>query len=256
MRLSVVVITLNEEANLRRCLESVAFADEIVVVDAGSEDRTCDIAREFTDKVFERSMRGFGAQKQFAVEQASGDWILSLDADEWLSDTLRQSIQQMLSRPESEQHDAYQLYRLNYFYGRPIRHCGWYAPILRLFRRGRGRFNDKLVHEEIIVEGRVDILRGDIMHVPYRDIFHHLEKMQRYARLDAEEILKGGKHFHGFRAILYIVLRPMWKFIEKYILLQGFREGLHGLVLSALAAFGVFLIYVHAWTMTKEEVHQ
>jgi len=253
MRLSVVVIALNEEENLRRCLESVSFADEIVVVDAGSEDRTCDIAREFTDKVYERSMRGFGAQKQFAVEQASSDWILSVDADEWLSDTLQKSIQQMLARPESEQHDAYQIYRLNYFYGRPIRYCGWYTPILRLFRRGRGRFNDKLVHEEVVAEGSIGMLDGDILHVPYRDIFHHLEKMQRYARLDARELLKKGRAFHGIFPFAHIVLRPMWKFFEKYIFQQGFREGMHGIVLSALAAFGVFLMHVHAWNIYRED---
>jgi len=252
MRLSVVVITLNEETNLQRCLESIAFADEVIVVDSGSEDRTCDIAREFTDKVFEHSMQGFGEQKQFAVEQASGDWILSLDADEWLSDEARRSIKNILSNRVNAC-DAYRLYRLNYFYGRPIRHCGWYAPILRLFRRGEGRFNDKLVHEEVVVEGSIGILEGDILHVPYRDVFHHLEKMQRYARLDARELLKKGRAFHGILPFAHIVLRPMWKFVEKYIFQQGFREGMHGFVLSVLAAFGVFLMHVHAWNIYRED---
>ena len=246
-RLSVVVISFNEAANIARCLDSVAFADEIVVVDSDSTDGTREIALRYTDKVITRRFAGFGEQKQFAVEQASGDWILSLDADEWLSEALQSSLKQLMQAPSDTLADGYTIYRLNDYLGRPMRYCGWYVPILRLFRRGRGRFNAKLVHEEILLEGRADLLAGDILHVPYRDIFHHLEKMQRYARLDAEEIRRRGRCFDGIRAWIHIVARPAWKFVEKYIVQQGFREGMHGLVLSLMAAFGVFLIHVHAW---------
>jgi len=250
-RLSVVVITFNEAANLARCLESVAFADEIIVVDSDSSDGTRDIARRYTERVFVRPFAGFGEQKQFAVDQAGGDWILSLDADEWLSEELQQNLQALLSG--SVPYDSYNIYRRNYYLGRPMRYCGWYIPILRLFRRGKGHFNARLVHEEIEVAGESGLLAGDILHVPYRDVFHHLEKIQRYARLDAEEVRRRGRRFDGLRAPLHIVLRPAWKFIEKYILQQGFREGMHGLVLSMLAAFGVFLIHLHTWDCQRRE---
>lgn len=250
--LSVVVITFNEADNIARCLDSVAFADEVVVVDSNSSDATCEIARRYTDKVIPHPFAGFGAQKQFAVEQATSDWILSLDADEWLSEPLQASLKQLLQAPSDTLADGYSIYRLSDYLGRPMRHCGWYVPILRLFKRGHGRFDAKLVHEEILLDGRADVLAGDIRHVPYRHVFHHLEKMQRYAGLDAEEVLRRGRRFDGIYAPIHMLLRPIWKFIEKYIVQQGFREGMHGLILSLMAAFGVFLIHVHAWDSQRQ----
>ena len=178
VKLSVVVITLNEEKNITRCLDSARFADEIILVDSGSNDNTCSIAKEYTDKVIFHKMRGFGEQKQFAVEQATGDWILSLDADEWVSMELQDSLSSLLTGSDTP-YDGYMIYRRNIYLGRPIRYCGWYRPILRLFRRGRGCFNNKLVHEEINVIGKTGLLKGDLMHEPYKDIFHHLEKMKQ-----------------------------------------------------------------------------
>ncbi len=251
-RLSVVVITFNEAENLVRCLESVAFADEIVVVDSDSQDDTRAIARRYTDKVFVRPFKGFGEQKQFAVDQSTGDWILSLDADEWLSEALQKSLRELLAKPVETAADGYSLYRLNYYLGKPMRHCGWYIPIIRLFKRGKARFNDKLVHEELLLDGPAEVMHGDLLHVPYRDLFHHLEKIQRYAHLDAEEVLLRGRRFDALHAPVHIMLRPVWKFFEKYFFQQGFREGLHGLILSALAAFGVFLIHVQAWDLQRK----
>jgi glycosyltransferase involved in cell wall biosynthesis len=251
-RLSMVVITLNEEANLPRWLDSIRFTDEIVVVDSGSEDATCDIARGYTDKVLFHEMKGFGAQKQFAIEQTTGDWIFSLDADEWVSNSLRRSIESaMESDKVNPQYDGFMIYRRNIFLGRPMRYCGWYKPILRLFRRGRGRFDEKLVHEELLVDGQIGFLNGDIMHEPYKDIFHHLVKMQNYAQLDAQELIRKGRKVHGWQAPIHLTLRPLWKFTEKLVLQQGFREGVHGLVLSSMAAFGVFLMHVQCWQLQK-----
>jgi len=245
-RLSIVAITLNEEGNIRRCLDSVRFADEIIVVDSGSQDNTCSIAREYTDRVLFREMHGFGDQKQFAVEQATGDWILSLDADEWVSEDLKGSLESLLSSVETP-YDGYMIYRRNIFLGRPMRYCGWYRPILRLFRRGRARFNSKLVHEEVSLEGKAGLLKGDLMHEPYRDLFHHLEKIKLYAHLDAQELVSRGRRVYGFRAPVHLLLRPLWKFTEKYVLQQGFREGVHGMILSLMAAFNVFLIHANCW---------
>ena len=254
-RLSVAIITQNEETNLGECLDSVSFADEIVIVDSGSRDKSCQIAKQYSDKVFLRAMKGFGEQKQYAVDQATGDWILSLDADERVSQELRDSLISLLRTDAKEiPFQGYKIYRRNIYLGRPILHCGWYIPILRLFRKSSGRFNNKLVHEEIIVDGPVGHLKGDILHVPYRDIFHHLEKMHLYASLDAQEVLAKGRKVSGWRAPVHLVGRPSWKFIEKYVTQQGFKEGIHGLVLSAMAALGVFLIYVHCWHQQRQRM--
>jgi len=252
LTLSVTVITLNEEENIRRCLDSVRFADEIVIVDSGSKDTTCQVAREYTGKVFFHSMQGFGLQKQFAVERASGDWILSLDADEWLSDEAQQSLKTLLRGSSREvQFNGYSIYRRNLFLGRPMRYCGWYVPILRLFRRGYGRFNEKLVHEELVVNGPVGLLKGDIIHAPYKDLLHHLDKMKHYALLDARELINRKRKVHGWHGPMNLLLRPFLKFIEKYVIQQGYREGLHGLVLSSMAAIGVFLIHAQCWDLQR-----
>ncbi len=252
LTLSVTVITLNEEENIRRCLDSVRFADEIVIVDSGSKDTTCQVAREYTSKVFFHSLQGFGLQKQFAVAKASGDWILSLDADEWLSDEAQQSLKTLLRGSSREvQFNGYSIYRRNLFLGRPMRYCGWYVPILRLFRRGYGRFNEKLVHEELVVNGPVGLLKGDIIHAPYKDLLHHLDKMKQYALLDARELINRKRKVHGWHGPMNLVLRPFLKFIEKYVIQQGYREGLHGLVLSSMAAIGVFLIHAQCWDLQR-----
>lgn len=254
-RLSVAIITLNEETNIGQCLNSVSFADEIVIVDSGSRDRTCEIAKKYTDKVFFKAFKGFGDQKQYAADQTIGEWILSLDADERVSQELRDSLLSLM-RADTDRiaFEGYLINRRNVYLGRPIRHCGWYVPILRLFRKGSGRFNEKLVHEEIKVDGPVGRLKGDILHVPYRDVFHHLEKMRLYASLDAQEVLAKGRKIIGWRAPAHLLGRPSWKFIEKYIIQQGFREGIHGLVLSLMAALGVFLIYVHCWHLQRQRM--
>lgn len=254
-RLSVVIITLDEESALPRCLDSVSFADEVLVVDSGSRDATLEVARSRGARVLTRPMTGFGEQKQFAVDQASGDWILSLDADEWLSPQLQQSIRKLLADPR-QAHDGYRIFRRNIYLGRPMRFCGWYQPLLRLFRNGRGRFDDKLVHEEIQVEGTIGLLDGDLMHVPYRDLSHHLSKMQRYALLDALETARRGRRVEGWRAPLHLLGRPAWKFLQKYFYQQGFREGMHGLVLCGMAAFGVFLVHAECWRRQREDRRQ
>ena len=252
-KLSVVIITLNEEMNIRRCLDSVRFSDEIILVDSGSSDNTCLIAKEYTDKVIFHEMRGFGEQKQFAVEQSSGEWILSLDADEWISKELQHSLKSLM-RSRDIFYDGYLIYRRNIYLGKPMHYCGWYRPILRLFRREQGSFNNKLVHEEIHVTGRKGLLRGDLMHEPYRDIFHQLEKMKHYAPLDAQELIRRGRTVYGWESPVHLLLRPIWKLIEKFILQQGFREGIHGLVLSCMAAIGVFLIHVTCWQLQKGDM--
>ncbi len=245
-RLSVVVITLNEEDRLRACLESVAWADEIVVVDAESEDKTVQVAREFTDRVVVRPWPGFAAQKNFAVAQATGDWILSLDADEEVSAELREQIRATL-RGESAD-DAYAVPRMNVFLGAWIKHGGLHPDWqVRLFRAGRGRFAERAVHESMVVDGSVGRLRGALVHRSYRGVTDFLERAQRYSSLAAEDWVRRGRPVHG----LDLVLRPLGRFAGMYVLRLGCLDGWRGLLLALLYAYYVFMRSAKAWEQSR-----
>src|SRR5262249_37499550 len=191
-RLSIAVVTRNEEERLRACLESVAWADEIVVVDAESEDKTVAIAREFTDHVVIRPWPGYAVQKNTAIDFASGDWVLSLDADEVVSSDLAADVARVLAADGPA--DGYAVARRNIFWGRWVRHGGLYPDWqVRLFRRTCGRFGARAVHESVTVEGRVERLAGHLEHRSYRDISDFLARADRYATLAADEALVQGR---------------------------------------------------------------
>jgi (heptosyl)LPS beta-1,4-glucosyltransferase len=233
-RLSVVIVTLNEEERLRACLESVAWADEIVVVDAESQDKTVQIAREMTDHVLVRPWPGYAAQKNFAVAQASGDWILALDADETVSAALRADIERVLRAGGPAA--GYSVPRRNIFWGRWVRHGGLYPDWqLRLFRNGRGIFGGRAVHESVTVDGVVERLAGHLEHRSYRDVEDFLTRANRYSTLAAEEWAASGR-----RARLTDVLtRPLGRFLSMYVAKRGFLDGWRGLLLAALYAYYV-----------------
>lgn len=235
-RLSAVIITSNEEERLRGCLESAAWADEIVVVDAESQDKTVQIAREFTDHVIVRPWPGFARQKNFALAQAGGDWILSLDADEEVSPELRDEIRTVLAG--GAVCEGYALPRKNIFWGRWVRHGGLYPDWqVRLFRRGQARFAELDVHESVRVEGRVGRLRGALLHRSYRDVADFLARADRYSTLAAAEWARSGRRA-GARDL---VLRPLGRFASMYVLHRGFLDGWRGLLLAALYAYYVFV---------------
>jgi glycosyltransferase involved in cell wall biosynthesis len=241
-RLSVCVITANEEERLRPCLESVAWADEIVVVDAESSDKTVVVAREFTDRVLVRPWPGFAAQKNFAIEQATGDWILSLDADEQVTPELRQEIERVLRAGGPAV--GYSVPRRNIFWGRWIRHGRLYPDWqLRLFRHGRGRFVDLEVHESVRVEGPVGRLAAPLLHASYRDLSDCLARFDRYATLAAEDLVRRG----GRVGPADLWLRPLGRFLSMYVLHRGFLDGWRGFVLASLYAHYVFVRSVKAW---------
>jgi glycosyltransferase involved in cell wall biosynthesis len=257
--ISAVIITMNEEDRIKDCLESVKWADEIIIVDSFSADRTVGICRGYTDKIFQREMRGFGEQKQFAVEQASSEWILSIDADEVVTEGLRDEILKILNQDatppssppykggEQGGYDGFQIYRRNIYLGKPMRYCGWYVPILRLFKKDTGRFNEKKVHEEIIVNGRVGLLKGEILHNTYRNISHHLEKIDSFTDYDADELIKKGVVLKPSNYLWYFVFKPAARFFQKYIMQKGVFEGMHGFILSLHAAMVVFINYAKLW---------
>ncbi len=223
--LSVAIITKNEEANLARTLASVRWADEVVIVDDGSTDRTPEIAREFSAKFFSEEWKGFGAQKNSAIAKCSSDWVLSLDADEEVSAELDGEIRTLLQgQPE---HEAYFLPRRNFFLGRWIRHGGYYPdPKLRLFRRGAAQFEERAVHETIRAAGPTGRLRGDLLHHAYPTLDGYLEHMNRYSTLGATQAIARGKTSRSIFAFLWNVwVIPVATFKYNYLLRLGFSTG-------------------------------
>jgi glycosyltransferase involved in cell wall biosynthesis len=241
-RLSVTVIAWNEEERLRACLESVAWADEIVVVDAESTDKTTSLAREFTDKVCVRAWPGFGVQKNFALEQATGTWVLSLDADERVTAELADRIRIILR--ENGPADGYLIPRRNLFWGAWVRHGGLYPDYqLRLFRRGAGRFVEDAVHESVRVEGRVEALAEPLLHQSYRDLEDFVRRSNRYSTLAASDWLRRGRRV----SVPALIMKPLGRFLSMYIVRRGFLDGWRGLVLAVLYAEYVFLRMAKAW---------
>lgn len=241
-RISVTIIAWNEEERLRACLESIAWADEIIVIDAESTDKTVQVAREFTDKIWVRPWPGFAAQKNYALEQATGDWILSLDADERVTPELQERIHQITraDRPA----DGYSLPRRNMFWGAWVRHGGLYPDYqLRLFRRGAGQFVDNAVHESVVVTGRVERVVEPLLHHSYRGLDDFVTRSNRYSTLAAAELIKRG----GRIRLADLALRPLGRFVSMYLLRRGFLDGWRGFVLAVLYANYVFLRMAKAW---------
>jgi glycosyltransferase involved in cell wall biosynthesis len=249
--LSVFVIALNREADIGDCLASVSFADEIVVVDTGSNDRTVELARTHTHRVLTAPWQGFGRTKNYALDQTRGEWVFSLDTDERVSEALRDEILAVV-RADGPLH-GYRVPRKNYFCGRWIRHLGWYPDYtLRLFRRGQGRFKEQEVHEEVVVAGPVGILKTPLEHYSYRTGGAYVSRMDRYARLAAQELAKRGRRpFPG-----ELFFRPFLSFLHLYVMRGGFLEGATGYELAALMSMYKFLKYYYLRELIRgRDVH-
>ena len=243
--LTVVTITLNEEANIRDCLASARWANEIIVVDSGSTDRTVEYARAFTDHVDRAPWEGYGAARNFALQHATGDWIFWLDADERVTPELAVEIQQML-RNDDERIVGYSVARRAYFLGRWIKHCGWYpSRVTRLFRRGKGKFSENRVHEQLELQGDVGILRNDLLHFTDPSLQHYFAKFNKYTSLAAEDLRESGRSF-GFYDVL---LRPPFTFFKMYVLKRGFLDGMQGFILCVLSSLYVFTKYIKLWEL-------
>jgi glycosyltransferase involved in cell wall biosynthesis len=249
-RLSVIIIALNQEENIVPCLESAAFADEIVLVDTGSADRTVELARGFTDRIFSTDWRGFGATKNFALDQARGDWIFSLDTDERVPGGLREEILAVVGNHGPLA--GYRVPRKNYFAGRWVRRGGWYPDLtLRLFQRGKGRFWEREVHEEVLVDGPVGELNTPLEHYSYNSVGEYLTRMDRYARLAARELAKAGRRPLAGE----LFWRPLTTFFNRYFIKLGLLEGLTGYTLAVLAGVYTFLKYYYLRQLLNEEFH-
>lgn len=238
VRLSAAIIAKNEEKKIGGCLDSLSFADEIIVVDSGSADRTAEIAREKGARVIFHEWQGHVAQKNFALDQARGDWIISLDADERVSARLRAQILRELENPRA---GGYAFPRLVYYLNRWIRHCGWYpARKTRLVRRGAARWTGENPHDRLEVNGRVINLDGDLYHLSFDDISAHLRTINSFTTIAANERAAAGARAGWWE----ILLRPPATFIKMYFIKLGFLDGAPGFIACALSAYHVFSKYV------------
>ena len=246
-KISAVVIAFNDEPYIRACLESLHWADELIIVDSHSTDGTTAICHEFTDKVFHHEFSGFGRLRNEAVAHASHDWIFSLDTDERVTREVVQEIKAILHRgPEA---DAYFVPRRNYFLGRWVKHCGWYPDYRQpqFFNKNAMSYKDNLVHETYELAGKAGYLHEHVDQYPFRDIDHYLQKMDRYSTLMAEEMVKGGRSFQ----LHQLVTHPFFTFIKMYLLRQGILDGKPGLILSGLYAYYTFVKYAKFWELTR-----
>jgi glycosyltransferase involved in cell wall biosynthesis len=240
-RLSAIIITLNEAGNIAACLDSLSFCDERIVVDGGSSDETVRIAQGKGARVQPHPFEGFGAQKGYALSLASGDWVLSVDADERVPKALAEEIRAAV---ESGAADAYELPRRSAFCGRLMDHSGW-APdyVLRLFRRDKATFTSDLVHERVECNGTVGRLKASLMHEPVRRLEDALSRMDRYSTAGAEQMLAAGKSVSFMSGIFH----GLWTFVRLYVLRMGFLDGREGFLLAVANAEGTYYRYMKAW---------
>ena len=247
--ISTIIITRNEEKNIRDCLEAVRWTDEIVVVDTGSTDKTVSIAKKFTSKVFTQRWEGFGAAREFALRKCTKDWVLSVDADERVTPPLKEEIQSVL-RKGNNHAVGYAVPIKACFLGRWILHCGWYpAYKTRIFRRDRSGYSESKLHEAIQVQGAVLKLRNDLLHYTDPDLFHYFEKLNRYTSLAADQLVQERTKFR----ISQLLIRPFWTFIKMYFIKAGFLDGIQGFILCVLSSCYVFTKYAKLWEHAGKE---
>lgn len=239
---SVVIITKNEERNILDALESVRDFKEIVIVDSFSHDRTVEICRQFTDKIYQIEWKGFSHQKQFGIDRTTLPWILVLDADERVTESLKREI---LEKIKDNDIEGYFIPRKNFFLGKWIKHSGWWPDYtLRLFKKDKGKMEEREVHEKVIVEGKKEYLKEPILHFTYQSIEDFVVKMQRYSTLSAIELRRKNPSKYGI--LVKMIFSPLFTFFKMFILRLGFLDGLRGLILAVFYGFYSFLKYAKA----------
>lgn len=247
IKLSVLIIAGNEEKNITDCLESVRWAEEIIVVDSESTDRTVEISKKFTNKVFIHKWEGFAGQRRFSLSQATNDWVLSIDADERVSPELKEEIIKTIN--SNSEVDAFYIPRRNYFLDKVITTCFWYPDYqLRLFKRNKANVADKKVHEGFYVEGPTGKLSGDIIHFTHQSIHETFAKVNNYTSLNAEERIHGKK----IKALNF-VLNPLAAFLNHFISRKGYKDGIYGLMVSLIHSITNMLTYMKIWELQHKE---
>ncbi len=247
VKISATIRTFDEEKNIRECLESVTWADEIVVVDSNSTDNTIAIAREFTDQVVSQKWLGHVAQSQFATDRTSNIWVLHLDADERITPGLRDEIAAL--DLENSPYDAYEMPRRHFFMRQWINHSAWYPDYkIRLFRRDLCRWGGYAPHDEVKVKGRKKKLNNDILHFIYRDIAHFAITKNAYSSLTAADHYKNGRR----ASIIDITLRPFYAFVYRYVVRLGIADGIAGFTISVMESHAVFMKYIKLYEIQNK----
>lgn len=245
LQLTAVIITCNEARRIEACLASVAFADEVVVVDSGSTDGTLEIALQYGARIVRQEWLGFGRQKQFAVSCAAHDWVLCLDADERVSDELRAAIVAAMVKPL---YGAYRFPRRNRFMGRWLKHGEGYPDwSLRLFHRAHSRWSEDAIHEKVLLDTTLGTLRGDLLHESEESIASYLDKQNRYTSLQAQTLHREGRRAH----IGHLLASPLLRFVKFYLVRRGFLDGVPGLVHILIGCFNSFAKYAKLMELNK-----
>lgn len=248
-KITAIIPTFNEAHNIEAVLQSVAWCDEILVVDSFSTDDTVEKAKKLATRVIQSEYINSASQKNRTIPQAAHPWILLVDADERVTPELRDEIQSMLKK-ETIPCDAYWIYRSNFFMGKEIKYSGWQGDkVIRFFKRDTCRYEEKSVHAEVITSGAIGVLKNKFVHNTYRDIFHYMEKWDRYTTWSAQDAFKKGVRPNWF----HYVIKPAFRFFKHYILQLGILDGREGYIISSLSAKAVFMRYVKVDGMRREE---
>ena len=250
--LSVVIITKNEENKISRCLESVKWADEIIVVDDLSADHTIEICQKYGAKVISHKSEGnFDRQRNIGIDNASGEWILQLDADEIVTGELKQAIQDVLT--DNSDCAGYNFKRKNYFLGRPLMYGGWHHDFLRMFRKKAGRYIGASVHELIEVKGKIGYINADMEHHMYQSTSQLIKRQNYYTSMEAERLLREQGLVSDKGIKYHLIARPLKLFWKTYVKKQGFRDGIHGLIYCILDSYSHFLKWAKYWELIKNK---
>ncbi len=244
--LSVTIITLNEEHNIAQAIQSVQWADEVIVVDSGSSDRTAEIAQKMGARVFHQPWLGYGQQKNFAHKQAMHDWVLNIDADERVTPELEREIRHSVRQVDSEKLDicGFDVPRKTFYMGKWIRHGGWYPNrLVRLVKRGAAAWSEPQVHEQLLVKGRTDSLKEPLYHEAFHSIEDQVLTNLKFAKLGSAELRANLEAKGRTASIFLMIFKPLGKFAETYFLKRGFLDGLAGFIISVNAAYSMFLKY-------------
>jgi len=253
-KITVIIPVFNEEKNIRSCIEGVKWADEILIADSFSTDRTLEIARSYPNvKIIQRQYHYSTSQKNWAIPQAKYEWILIVDSDERVTEKLACEIKSIV-RKDFHERDivAYWIKRVNYFLGKRIRFSGWQNDaVIRLFRNGKAVYEDKFVHGEMMVDGPVGMLKNPLQHYTIKTIDQYFSKVMRYTTWKAQDKLRRGKQVNG----AVIVVRTFFSFFRNYVIKLGFLDGIYGLILCGLSAFTEFTKFCKLWEMKKGNFH-
>jgi len=247
-KLSAALLVYNSEEHIRECLESLKWADEIVILDGFSTDKTVDICREFTDKVYQRKFTSFNEERMALIEKTSYKWIFMVDSDMVVPKELAEEIRQVLQNPDCS---GYNMSALTYLWGRPVRHQGWFDPTyLRLFNKEKGAYDIKLKYLDhfIVREGKTGVLKNHLVHYGYKDFKQYIDKINRYTTLDAQDLSLKGRKF----ALWKVLFRPVMIFFDRYFYKLGFLDGMVGLIIAVFTMFTYMLSYFKLWELENK----